>query len=378
MKKSILFFTILSLILLTTGCKEKLSGNTLQGADNTVLTTWLEKIMLPAYKNYQTKSENLVEVAKEFNQNTNEATFSALKESWKEAYKAYQHTMFLDIDVAFNISYLGMSNTYPTAVSPENPNDKYNIESNIALIANGETDKVSLKSTPVEAKQAYQGFPALDYLLFAEGKDVAYFTNNPAAKIYVVMLTEALKNHIDTVLSYWMTNKDKYINDTDKTINGSYARTLNAFVRVYEKNIRSFKVGLAAGAIRIQNGVPQPEIIEGYYNEEISKELLKIALKSSQDFFNGKEFNGTKEHQSLKQILISINKQDLVNEINNQYDLIYKKIDAMPNSLKYTAKNNTSEMVELYNLIQVNVAKYKTEMLSALKASVDYADTDGD
>lgn len=371
----LLLFVVVSLFF---SCGDKEPQNNLSGFDQEVLKTWGEKIMIPAYQNYQNKVVVMHQAAISFKENPNEQTFSELKNQWEAAYIAYQKTMLFDIEIAFSQSYLGMSNTYPTVPTSSEGNTIYNIQANIDLIAEGNASAVHLTPTTVEARQAYQGFPALDYLLFAEGKNVEYYVNNPAAATYVVMLTEALKNNIDQIVTYWQSNINKYVADSDQSINGSYVRTLNAFVRVYEKNIRSFKVGLAAGAIKAQNGIPQPQIIEAYYNEELSKELLKTALQSSQDFFNGKYFDGSGSGTSLKHILEKIGKGDLATSINNQYDLMYAEIESLPQSLKQTAANDTPKMKKLYDVIQVNVAKFKTEMLAALNAQVNYADTDGD
>ncbi len=370
--KYLLHALIFALILPFVGCDDNNSGKEFKGNNKEVLKNWAENIIIPAYKNYQSQINTLVDDAKKFDQEKTDETLQNLQKSWLEAYKAFQKVVIFDFGIAHNSYFNGITNTYPT--NPEA------IQENIALIADGKSDEIKLRPTFLVKQQVYQGFPALDYLLFQEGHTLAYYQTETGhnASTYIVMLAEALQNTINTIVTYWDENKNTYIEDADNSVTGAYSSTINAFIRVYEKDIRAAKVGYAAGAIKAQNGKPAPEIIEAYYNGNIDKELLEIALRSSQDFFNGKHFDGDKTGKSLKSILEDLDEKDLVAQVNNQYDEIYNTIKGMPNSLKETAVSDTEQMKALYDVIQVNVALYKTKMVAALSVQLGYQDTDGD
>ncbi len=192
------------------------------------------------------------------------------------------------------------------------------------------------------------------------------------------MLTESLQNNIDYVVNDWKIYIKDYINDTDGSSNGAYAVTINSFIKAYEKNIRAEKVGYAGGFIPTQAGKASPDIIEAYYDGTVSKELLKIAVESSENFFNGKHFSKNENGKSLYSALVKLEQKDYADKINNQYTAIYKAIENTPNSLKETAISDNKKMKELYIAMQKNVAYYKTYMLAILNVSVGYVDSDGD
>ncbi len=372
MKTIIYIISFFALLTIVISCKDKQKNEEFKGNNKEVLKNWAENIIIPSYENYQTNINKLVSSAKEYKNNTNEQNFNKLKNSWLDAYKAYQKILIFDFSIAEDTHLAGMTNTYPTKIE--------DIETNIGLIAQNKTDEINLESSFIVKRHTYQGFPALDYLLFEGSHTIEYYQTDRGkhASTYIVMLTETLQKNINTVVDFWKKNKDNYINDTDNSVTGAYASTINAFIRTYEKDIRAAKVGYAAGAIKAQNNKPAPEIIEAYHNASIDKELLEISLKSSQNFFNGKHFSSNKNGKSLKSILKKLGRDDLVKDINQQYANIYSTIKSMPNSLKETAVSDNEAMRVLYDAIQVNVAYYKTEMMAALKVQVGYQDTDGD
>ncbi len=372
MKTTIYTLSIAILFVIFASCEDKQKANEFKGNNKAVLKNWAENIIIPAYSNYQAEVNKLVDDAKDFEQNTNTNTFNKLKNRWLSAYKAYQEVLIFDIKKANSIHFLGISNTYPCNIEA--------IQNNINLIAQNKTNEIDLEPSFVIKKHTYQGFPALDYLLFSENHTINYYQTEQAKHTieYIVMLSKALQSNINSIVDYWNKNKEEYINDTDNSVTGAYAATINAFLRTYEKDIRAAKVGYAAGAIKAQNNKPAPEVIEAYYNGKVDKELLKIALVSSQNFFNGKHFLDNKTGKSLHSILDSLGHNDLASSINEQYNKIYAKIENMPKSLKTTAINDNASMKSLYDVIQVNVAYYKTQMMAALKVQVGYQDTDGD
>ncbi len=205
-----LSISILSLILFFGSCKKKNNNKEFKGNNKEVLTNWAEHIIIPSYTNYQTKVHQLVNDATNFENDVNENTFNTLKNSWLESYKAFQN-----------------------------------------LIAQGNAGTIDLQPSFVIKKHTYQGFPALDYLLFHPDYTLEYYQTEQgkhAAK-YIVMLARALENNVNKIVADWNNNKDNYINNTDNSVTGAYASTINAFLRGYEKDIRAAKVGYAAGAI---------------------------------------------------------------------------------------------------------------------------------
>ncbi len=367
MKKNLHYLTIvLSFLLIFSSCNKDKGNENIEGANTEVLKNWAENIIIPAYKNYQKEVNLFVLDAEKFKSNRNKTNFDNLKKSWLNAYKAFQKVLIFDFGISEKMLFNRLTNTFPT--SPKS------INKNIELLKTG---KININKILLSK---YQGFPALDYLLFEKNHTLSYYqtAEGKYASEYIFMLTQVLQRDINKVVKDWDKTKETYINDTDKSVVGSYSNTINAFIRVFEKDIRATKVGYAAGAIKAQNNKPAPEIIEAYYNAKVSKELLKTALKSSQDFFNGKHFLNNNSGESLKTILIQMKNKKLADKINLQYQKMYQTIEETPLSLKETAISDNAQMRKLYNVIQKNVAYYKTEMLATLSVQVAYQDADGD
>ncbi len=371
--KSYWYIISLSLLLFAYGCDdEKKETQETKHAHKELLKNWADNIIIPAYENYQSKANNLVTSSIAFDSEKTEANFNQLKTDWFEAYNAFQKVLMFDFQHAENVFLTQMANTYPT--SPEG------IEDNITLIADGKADEISWAPTSSATQQIYQGFPALDYLLFKDAHTLDYYQTEQGkhASTYVLKLAKTLQKNIGIVVNNWKKNKEAYINNTDNSVAGAYNATINAFIYGYEKEIRASKVGYAAGAIPNQQGNPAPQVIEAYYKGDVSKELLRTALNSSRDFFNGKHFSGEGEGVSLASMLNNLGQKDLVDAINSQYDIIDNKIDNLPSDLKELAVNDNETLRDLYDAIQVNVANFKTQMVSALSVQIAYQDTDGD
>ncbi len=341
-------------------------------AHKEVLENWADHIIIPAYENYQSKVNAFYEASLAFDNDKTEDNFNQLKDKWMSAYRALQKVLIFDFEASQNVYLIQMANTYPT-------NPEY-IEENIALMAEGKGDDINFAPTSSAVKQIYQGFPALDYLLFEPTHTLDYYQTEQGgfAAAYILKLVNVLKKNIAIVVSDWHKNKNQYVNNKDNSLTGVYSATINAFIYGYEKEIRAGKVGYAAGAIPNQQGNPAPNVIEAYYKGDVSKELLKIALNSSRDFFNGKHFSGEGQGKSLASVLTDADKKELVEAINQQYEIINSKIDNLPSDLKDLAINDNAKLKDLYNAIQVNVAHFKTQMVAALNVQIGYQDTDGD
>ncbi len=371
MKKFIYLILFSGVFLFLNSCENK-KLNTIP-VNLEVLKNWGENIIVPSYKNYQSEVAVLVNDAKKFKTNRTQENLDNLKKSWLKAYDALQKTLIFGfIKSAQNTYLVEMANTYPT-----NPNS---INKNIELIQQNRADEILLDPTYAEVQRTYQGFPALDYLLFSKGHTLDYFkgTKGDSVCTYMVILTEVLQKNINYVVNDWNIYIDDYINDADGSSNGAYAVTINSFIKAYEKSIRAEKVGYAGGFIPSQGGKASPEIIEAYYNGNVSKKLLTTALKSSEDFFNGKHFGKNSSGKSLYWALEDLNQKSYADQINEQYQTIYKAIESTPQPLKETAISDNKQMQNIYMAMQKNVAYYKTYMLAILNVSVGYVDNDGD
>lgn len=371
MKKILL---ILSLIVLITACSSN-GGEDNTGGNNydrkALLTNWADNIIIPSYVNYQTQVQTLINNTNTFVSNPSESNLQTVRTSWFEAYKAYQYISMYNIGKAEEVSMKECTNAYPTDAAGINAN----IQSgsyNLALLS----------------QFSKQGFPALDYLINGLGTtDIAIVgfykanSNSTNYKQYLTAVVNRLKTNADAIVTDWNTNYRKpFIENSGTSVSSSVNKITNNFVKNLEKDIRTGKLGIPAGIF--SNGLKYPEKVEGFYKNDISKELLNISLKASQDFFNGKYLNSTTTGPGLKSYLDYVNAvrggQKLSDIINNQFATIFTVNNNLNNSFSTQINSDNSKMIYAYDALQQNVVYTKLDMMQALSITIDYVDGDGD
>jgi len=371
MKKIIVFLCSIALII---ACSSSDGGENTEGSNynrTALLTNWADHIIVPAYEYYQAKVQLFVTDAHTFTTTPSEANLQAARTSWLEAYKAYQYVAMYVIGKSEEISFKERTNTYPASA--------IGIEANIV---SGSYDFNLLSQFDK------QGFPALDYLLNGLGDNdetiVAFYTLNPNASKYKEYLNDVatvLKTNIDVVVTDWNSGfRNTYVNNNGVSINSSVNKTTNIFVKNFEKDIRTGKVGIPAGVF--SSGTLFPEKVEGYYKNDISKELLNVSVKATQDFFNGKHFDNATTGEGLKSYLDYLNanrsNQKLSAIINNQFATIISVNSTLNTSFSQQIVTDNSKMIDAYDALQQNVVYIKLDMMQALGITIDYVDGDGD
>lgn len=371
MKNTLLFLSFIALIV---ACSSNGGDDNTDGSNydrTALLTNWADNIIIPSYVNYQTKVQTLATSTATFVATPTEANLQTVRTSWLEAYKGYQYISMYNFGKAEEIYLNAASNTYPT-----NPTG---IESNIS---SGSYD-LSLLS-----QFDKQGFPALDYLINGLGANdssiVSFYTTNTNAanyQQYLIAVVNKLKTDANAVVTDWNSGfRNTYVANNGTSVSSSVNKTTNLFVKNLEKDIRSGKLGIPAGIF--SNGVKYPEKVEGYYKNDISKELLNISIKAQQDFFNGKHFNHATTGEGLNSYLDFLkatkNGQKLSDVINNQFATIYTVNNKLNNSFSQQINSDNSKMIAAYDALQQNVIYIKLDMMQALKITIDYVDGDGD
>ena len=371
MKKILL---ILSLIVLIAACSSNGEEDDTGGNNydrKALLTNWADNIIIPSYVNYQTKVQTLINNTNTFVTTPSEANLQTVRTSWFEAYKAYQYISMYNIGKAEEVSIKECTNAYPT--------DAVGIDTNI------QSGSYNLTLLSQFSKQ---GFPALDYLLNGLGTTdtaiVSFYTinsNSLGYKQYLTAVVNRLKTNADAIVTDWNTGfRNTFIENSGTSVSSSVNKITNNFVKNLEKDIRSGKLGIPAGIF--SSGQKFPEKVEGFYKKDISKELLNIAIKASQDFFNGKNFNSTTTGPSLNSYLDYVNAvrggQKLSDIINNQFTTIFTANNNLSNSFSNQINSDNSKMILAYDALQQNVVYTKLDMMQALSITIDYVDGDGD
>ena len=234
-----------------------------------------------------------------------------------------------------------------------------------------------------------QGFPAVDYLLFGLGETNdqilnVYVTDNNLTFGYLNLLVSKMVNNTDSVISYWETNRQYFINSTGNTSTSSLNKLANDFVYFYEKGLRANKIGIPAGVWSGQ----LPQNVEAYYKSDISKMLAIEGLQASADFFNGIHFGDSQTNgEGLYDYLAYLDDTNysdstmfvgLQDDIVDSFDSSMVKLNQLNDNFALQIETDNMKMLEAYDAIQQGVVRLKTNMLSILGISVDYYDADGD
>ncbi len=336
-----------------------------------LLLNWADNIIIPGYANLSQKL-NVLEIASEdFTQVPAVESLEVIRNTWLEAYKAFQKISMFEIGRAETLNYRNRLNVYPTNAQEI---DGY-ISSN--------TWNLELPST-IDS----QGFPAIDYLLYGLGTDQEtldkYTTDENASsyKMYLLDLVTTMQTLTNEVIFDWQNGyRETYITNISSSASGAVDQTVNAFMYYYEKALRAGKVGIPAGVF---SGSTLPQNVESYYNQFVSKLLLTQALSATVGFFNGEgataDFpsNGFSLNSYLNALNTVKNGSDLSSLINDQFQVAFSKIELLDDNFTEQVTNDNIKMLETYDELQRNVILMKVDMLQALSIDVNYIDADGD
>ncbi|TXF89798.1 imelysin family protein [Neolewinella aurantiaca] len=319
-----------------------------------MLTGWANDVIVPAYDEAGATTEQLTTSAFDFAAAPTAEAFDALRADYQAAYLAWQSVSPLLMGRAEEINLRFRANTYPT--------DTELIEQNIAA------DDYNLD---LPSQTVAQGFPALDYLLYANSG--LLLETGPAASArreYVAALTSTLRDLIANAASEWT---DAYVasygQNDGNSATASVDRTVNDYIFHYEKFLRAGKVGIPAGVF---SDMPLADRAEALYSGN-SKTLFLASLSASETFFND---NGLADY--LDALNVTRDGELLSAKIADQFLAIRSASASVSESFSDQVESDNVAMLTLYDEMQRLVVLLKVDMLQALSINVDYVDADGD
>ncbi|MBZ9730136.1 imelysin family protein [Salegentibacter sp. JZCK2] len=367
-------FPILILLITMFSCsdaEDDTGGDTTDSFDRgKMLQNWADNIIIPSFETFEGITQNLEEKTLAFTEEPTEAGLTELRSAYEEGYLGFQTVSLFEIGEAEAVNYRANLNTYP-------------------LDAEGVEEKISADEYNLELPSSYdeQGFPALDYLLNgiaeSDSEIVEFYTSHENAEVYKNYLESVSKriNALTSVVhSGWKNSfRDDFVANTGSSSTGAVDRITNDYVLYYEKFVRSGKIGIPAGAF---TGNPVPGAVEAYYSPSLSKDLYLTALQTTQNFFNGRHFDGSQDGPGYDDYLDYLNTikngEDLSSLINGQFVTINEQAAVLDNNFVSQVENNNNDMLAAFDELQQNVVLLKVDMMQALSISVDYVDSDGD
>jgi len=335
-----------------------------------MLLHWADEIILPSWNEFYVDSEEAANAADTFALNLDSATFEVLRSKYQTAYSSWQKVSLFEIGPGEQRNIRLRCNTYPTDT----------------LIVKGSSESYDSNNPPnliLPSTFTQQGFPALDYLLFAKGSiknQLEYYSLHPEVVGYIQMLCSNIavlgnEIHTDWTSSY----KTTFVEDDGSSATASVNKVANDFIFHYEKELRAGKVGIPAG---IWSPSILPQNLESVYNPEFSKELFQVSFNAHVNFFNGKSFDGLGEGPSFSEYLDHLAAMEdgtpLSDAVNQQFNESQSALNTVSENFKTTLENDVFTMLALYDELQRNTIRIKTNVMQILNVKIDYVDADGD
>lgn len=183
-----------------------------------------------------------------------------------------------------------------------------------------------------------------------------------------------LKSETTQVTNAWGTYAPTFKESTGTETTSGFSELVNEFNRDYEL-AKTAKLGIPIGKQSL--GIQMPEYLEAR-NSAISLDLLRQSVLALQQYYNGNALTGGNNGVGFDDYLIHLERSELNETINANFNGILAKIDSFTGSMEEEMAANPQGLDELYTLIQGQVISLKTDMTSAFGVLITYQDNDGD
>jgi predicted lipoprotein len=349
--------TVFSVLILSlTGCIKDDGPDT--DPDTTfdktaMLTSYADELIIPAYNGMQQKLQALETPLNTFLADPTAANQQLVKPVFKEAYLQHQRISVYQLGPAEEVLLNNFLNMFPADINDIENNSSsgtYN------LLVNSSVDQ--------------QGFPALDYLLFAE--DALQKLNEPAAasrKKYVRDIFARMKTLVNTVLTQWQSSyRTQFISNTRTDVGSPIGYLVNQLAFEMDQ-LKGPRIGWPFG--KQSGGVVFADKSEAYFSG-ISLPLAIENLSNLQHAYTGGSGKGIDDY------LMALNKKELNTDIVSQFEVAINKLKAIPDPLATAFSQHKNQVDAAYKEIQTLLTLLKTDVASATGVRITYQDSDGD
>lgn len=360
---------LVALIIVACGTSDDNNGDQ-TGTDNynrsELLENMADNIIIPSYEDFQVKLTTLQTTITAFTAAPSQSALEQLRIDWLTAYGAWQHVELFNIGKAEELQYTFYMNVYPANETDIN-----------TAISTGNYDLNSANFHDA------QGFPAIDYLIHGIGNSdaeiISKYTGENAInyKKYLNAISTQMIDLTKQVVSHWENGyRDSFVTNTASSATGAISKMANDFIYYYEKGFRANKLGIPAGVF--SNGTVYPQYVEGYYQNDVSKQLALEAFKTVVNFYNGKAFGTNIKGESFKSYLEALDREDIQSSITEKLKAAENAINTLDISFSNQVKTDNEKMTLAYDVIQKVIPLLKVDMAQAFNVRIDYVDADGD
>jgi len=338
------------------------------GTKDEVLVNLGTNIILPSYQQLSASTATLDAAVTAFNASPSLTTLTAVQGAFKDAYKKWAACSEFEFGPAADqFLTTHFTNAFPT----DTVLIKGNVNGAVYVI-----DGISNFSA--------QGFPALDYLLFAYGNDavIARFTTDAhaaGAKQYLAALSASLKTKTAAVTNAWSTTGGnylaKFINATGVDAGSSLSLLLNAYVLDFDVNLQNYKIGIPIGIYGPTTLPKSPAKVEAVYSG-LSDQLLIAQVQAFQNIYLGAADKGIDDKVAATNA--QKNGGSLNDAIKTQLTAVLTRMQGLPEPLSLGITNNNTTINDAFTEVRKMTVLLKVDMSSALGIKISFADDDGD
>ncbi len=339
-------------------------GGPATGTPDASLINLGTNVILPAYQQLTANTAALDASVTAFNANPSSGTLTDVQAAFKTAYGSWEAVSEFEFGPAADLFLTThFINSFPT--------DTITIRNNV----NG-----SAYAIDGLGNYAAQGFPAIDYLLFANGSatTLARFTtdaNAAGARQYLAALSASIKTKATAVSNAWSAAGGNYlktfINATGVDAGSSLSLLVNAYVLDFDVNLQNYKIGIPIGLYGSSVLPKSPAKVEGYYSG-LSDQLLIKQVQAMQNIYLGGLDDKVAATTAVN------NGQPLNDVIKAELTTLLTKIQVLPDPLSTGIINNPPAISEAYTEIRKTTVLLKVDLSSALGIKISFQDDDGD
>lgn len=329
-------------------------GNNSNSFDRALmLQNYAEKMIIPAYANFQTQVNALQTANNTFQTTPNSANLANLQTAWLNAATAWQSANAFNFGPAGEQGLTKNLNEEIATFPVNTARIEFFISNNDVSFNNFERDT--------------RGLMAVEYLLYESTQGVLSSANK---RNYLNALIQQIKTRTDAVVTAWATYKSVFIANTGTDIGSSTSALYNEFVKSYE-NLKNFKVSLPLGK-RAGQTQTEPTKVEAYYSAR-SFVLMKAHFTALENLWNASYgFRSYLENAT--------GGADLVKNTTAQITAVKNVLNAIDNNSSFSQiiQNNPASLESLYVEMQKLTRFFKSDMSSILGIAITYDSGDGD
>lgn len=355
-----------------TACDNKSGSEKVNFDREAFLVNMADNVIQPSIENFAFNVEGITVATNSFNANLSIESLNVLRAQLKETWLSYQHLAFVHVGPVSSVNLRDRVNIFPTNTDL--------IEENIA------SQNYVLGSA---ANVAAKGFPALDYLLFGTGETeeevLVYFGDQDFGENrlqYLSDLVEDIQITSNLISEGWPDYRSTFVGNTGTDVGSGTSLLVNEYNFQFDIRIKNAKIGFPSGGNPRTGGVVSPQNVEAYFSGW-SGELAEKAVASSIAVFKGEHFDSSEDGLGLDDYLDALDARDRNDEllsraIINQSMAALEEMEKIEAPYSEVAATEESQLVNVYNALQVVIPLIKVDMTSALSVSITFQDNDGD